>query len=135
MHRARTRLALFMIAIAIAAFGIGCRPSEPLRVTTLQLGRSLNSDNSVGIHTTQFKPGDSIYVSIHSLEPGYGTLTVRWFFGSQMVSEANREVSYQREAATEFHLQNSGGFPPGDYSVEILINGEPAGRRQFRVEQ
>ena len=133
MHRARTRLAL--LAITIAACGVGCRPSDPLRVTTLQLGRSLNPDNSVGIHTTRFKPDDSIYVSILSDEPGYGTLTVRWFFGGQRVSEANKEVSYQREAATEFHLQNSGGFPPGDYSVEILINGEPAGRRQFRVEQ
>ena len=128
------RAPLALITVAIAAAGVCCRPSEPLRVSTLQLGRSLNPDNSVGIHTTRFKPDDSIYVSVLSNKPGYGTLTVRWLFSGQLVSEAKREVSYQRAAATEFHLQNSGGFPPGDYSAEILINGEPAGRRAFRVE-
>ena len=132
MYWARAPLAL--ITVAIAAAGVCCRPSEPLRVATLQLGRSLNPDNSVGIHTTRFKPDDSIYVSVLSDKPGYGTVAVRWLFSGQLVSEAKKEVSYQRAAATEFHLQNSGGFPPGEYSVEILINGEPAGRRAFRVE-
>ena len=132
MHRARIGLAL--VAAALVLGGAGCRPSDPLRISTLQLGRSLNSDNSVGIHTTRFKPGDTIYLSVLSDEPGYGTLAVRWFLNGQKVSEATREVSYQREAATEFHLQNSGGFPQGDYRVEVLLNGEPAGRREFRVE-
>jgi outer membrane usher protein FimD/PapC len=43
-------------------------------------------------------------------------------------------VSLTRPAATEFHLQNSGGFPPGTYRVDVLINGQPAGTREFRVE-
>lgn len=129
------RVPLLLLAVAVALAMAACRPSEPLRVTTLQLGRSLNPDNSVGAHTTRFKPDDTFYVSILSDEPGYGTITVRWRFGGQVVSETMREVSYQRGAATEFHLQNSGGFPPGDYRVEILINGEPAGSRDFRVEK
>jgi outer membrane usher protein FimD/PapC len=39
-----------------------------------------------------------------------------------------------RPAATEFHLQNSGGFPAGEYRVDILVNGQPAASRAFRVE-
>lgn len=105
----RTRLGVITAATAIAA---ACGPSEPLRVTTLQLGRSLNPDNSVTEHTTRFKPDDTVYVAILSDEPGYGTITVRWRLHGQVVSEATREVSYTRAAATEFHLQNSGGFPP-----------------------
>jgi len=120
-------------AIAVVAMS-ACGPSEPLRVSTLQLGRSLNPDNSVSAHTTRFKPDDTVYVSILSDEPGYGTITVRWLLHGQKVSEATREVSYTRAAATEFHLQNSGGFPPGSYRVDVLINGEPAGSREFRVE-
>jgi hypothetical protein len=122
----------------IAAFAIllliGCGPSEVLEVSTLQLGRSLNPDNSVGTHTTRFKPDDTVYVSILSDEPGYGSVTVRWYLHGQRISEATREVSYTRSAATEFHLQNSGGFPVGSYRVDVLINGEPAGTREFRVE-
>ena len=106
----------------------------PLKIATLQLGKTLNTDNSVGTITSRFKPDDTIYVSLLSDEPGEGTVTVKWMFGGQVVSEAKRDVSYMRPAATEFHLQNSGGFPTGEYRVDILINGQPAGSREFRVE-
>lgn len=122
------------VAAIVVVMMAACGPSEPLRVSTLQLGRSLNPDNSVSAHTTRFKPDDTVYVSILSDEPGYGTITIRWLLHGQLVSEATREISYTRAAATEFHLQNSGGFPPGSYRVDVLINGEPAGSREFRVE-
>ena len=122
------------IAAIAVLFLIGCGPREPLKVATLQLGRSLNPDNSVSAHTTRFKPDDTVYVAILSDEPGYGTISVRWLLHGQLVSEAMREVSYTRAAATEFHLQNSGGFPAGSYRVDVLINGELAGSREFRVE-
>jgi hypothetical protein len=127
------RVLVATILLAVALVG-ACGPSEPLRIATLQLGKSLNPDNSVGTHTTRFKPDDTVYVSLLSDDPGYGTVTVRWLLNGQVVSEAKRDVSYTRAAATEFHLQNSGGFPHGNYRVEILINGQPAGSREFRVE-
>jgi hypothetical protein len=127
------RVLVATILLAVALVG-ACGPSEPLRIATLQLGKSLNPDNSVGTHTTRFKPDDTVYVSLLSDDPGYGTVTVRWLLNGQVVSEAKRDVSYTRAAATEFHLQNSGGFPHGNYRVEILINGQPAGTREFRVE-
>jgi hypothetical protein len=122
-----------LILCAVVTFA-GCSPGVPFKVKTLQLGKSLNPDNSVGIHTTRFKPDDTIYVSLLSDEPGEGTVAVKWMFGGQVVSEAKKDVSYMRPAATEFHLQNSGGFPTGEYRVDILINGQPAGSREFRVE-
>ena len=112
----------------------GCRPGAPLQVESLQLGRSLNTDNSVSGHTTRFKPDETVYLALLSEQPGSGTVTVRWVLNGQRVSEATRDVSYTREAATEFHLQNSGGFPPGRYRVDVLINGQPAGSREFTVE-
>ena len=121
---------LLCVLLALA----GCSPGVPLQVKTLQLGKSLNPDNSVGAHTTRFKPDDTIYVALLSEEPGEGTVTARWMFGGQVVSEAKKDVSYMRPAATEFHLQNSGGFPAGEYRDDILVNGQPAGSREFRVE-
>jgi hypothetical protein len=125
--------ALVLLLCVVTIFA-GCSPGVPLQVKTLQLGKSLNPDNSVGTHTTRFKPDDTIYVSLLSDAPGEGTVTVKWMFGGQVVSEAKRDVSYMRPAATEFHLQNSGGFPAGEYRVDILVNGQPAGSREFRVE-
>ena len=123
-------------ALVITGFFVAaCRPSEPLRVTTIQTGRSLNSDKSVGNHTTRFKPDDTMFASVLTDGPGTGTIGVRWRFAGRLVSEETREVSYRDHAATEFHIQNSSGFPPGDYSVEILVDGESFATRTLRVEK
>jgi hypothetical protein len=127
---------LWSLVIGLAALASSaCRPSEPVRFETIQLGRSLNPDNSVAAHTTRFKPDDTVYVALLSEQPGSGDVTVKWVLNGQVVKEETRNVSYTRAAATEFHLQNSGGFPPGTYRADILVNGQPAGAREFRVEK
>jgi len=123
-----------LVVIALAAL-VGCRPDAPLRVGTIQLGRSLNPDNSVANHTTQFKPDDPFYVSILTPEAGSGTIGVRWTYGGRVIDEPKKDVSYNSDAATEFHLINPGGFPAGDYKVEIFLDGEAAGSRSFRVDK
>jgi hypothetical protein len=37
------------------------------------------------------------------------------------------------DAATEFHIQSADGFPAREYKATVLVNGEPAGERDFRV--
>jgi hypothetical protein len=102
-------------------------------VTTIQIGRTLNSDDTVGAITTSFKPDETMYVSAITSGPGTGTITARWRYSGRLVSEESKEVSYREQAATEFHIQNSSGFPAGDYSVEILLDGMSVGMRAFRV--
>ena len=128
------RTLLFAAAlIAVGLVAAGCRPSGPLRVTTIQTGKSLNSDKSVGNHTTQFKPDDTMFASVRTDGPGSGTIGVRWKYSGRLVSEETKSVSYRDHAATEFHIQNSSGFPPGDYSVEILVDGQSFATRALRV--
>ena len=129
---------LFAVAIVLVMSGLvvtACRPSGPLRVTTIQTGRSLNSDKSVGNHTTRFKPDDTMFASVLTDGPGSGTIGVRWRFAGRLVSEETKEVSYRDHAATEFHIQNSSGFPPGEYTVEILVDGMSFATRTLRVEK
>jgi hypothetical protein len=121
-----------VLVVTVSAVA-GCRPGGPIRITTVQLGRALNTDNSVGAHTTQFRPSDTFYISVLTEEPGASRLTARWLFNGQVVSEATKEVSYMRPAATEFHLENSGGFPIGPYRVEVLVDDVVAETRDFRV--
>ena len=107
--------------------------NDPLQFDVIQLGRSLSADNRIGSHTTVFKPDDTIYVSVLTKAAGAGTIGVRWTYAGQLISEPVREVSYKGPAATEFHIQNSGGFPEGAYAVEVFVNGVSVGKRSFTV--
>ena len=112
-----------------------CRGNDPLQVTTIQLGRSLNPDKTVATHTTRFKPGDTIYASVLTDGSGSGTIGAKWWYAGRLVSEPTQRVSYKGAAATEFHIQTSSRLPPGDYKVEILLDGQSIGTREFRVEK
>jgi hypothetical protein len=122
-----------LLIVALVAI-LACQSREPLRLTTIQLGRSLNPDRSVGSHSTTFKPSDTIYAAVLTSGSGSATISARWSYAGRIVSEPQKSVTYKGDAATEFHIQNSGGFPPGDYKVEILLDGKPVGSRGFRVE-
>ena len=126
----RRSIVLAVLAIILT----GCAPSEPLVIRTVQVGRSLNSDNSVGALTTRFEPEDTIYVSVLTAEPGTSSITARWYYQGGLVNEETKEGSYRDAAATEFHLLNTSGFPAGNYRVEILIDGELKETRNFTVE-
>ncbi|MBY0494307.1 MAG: FimD/PapC N-terminal domain-containing protein [Cyanobacteria bacterium] len=120
-----------VVALAIAA-SAAC--SGPLEVANIQIGRSLNQDGSVASITTLFKPSETIYVAVQT-GVGKGVIGVRWKFGNKVVAEPTKSVDYNTgPKSTEFHLQNSGGFPPGDYSVDVLIDGVQVGTRNFKVE-
>lgn len=127
-------LLLWLVAVGGLVITIACSPTETLQLNTIQLGRSLNPDSSIGEHTTAFRRNDTVYVAVLTTAPGRGTIRVRWTYGGQLIDEPQREVVYRDAAATSFHLVNSGGFPPGNYSVEVFLDGESVGTRNFRVE-
>jgi hypothetical protein len=131
----RQKLLIAALFCSVAMLAVGCGPSGPLTVKTIQTGRSLNSDNSVGIHTQRFRPDQTMYVAVLTTGPGKGTLTAKWTYAGRTVSEDTKKVSYRDSAATEFHITNSSGFPPGDYSVEILLDGKPVETRSLKVEK
>jgi len=125
--------ALSVLAVGVViALAAGCSKG-PLEVGLIQLGRSLNADNSVGATAGTFKPRDTIYVSIHTTATGAGTITVKWYYRGSMMSERSKPVSFKGAGVTEFHMQTATGFPDGDYAVEVLVDGQSKGRRTFNV--
>ena len=131
-----TRQALASLGVVLLALAIGaCKPSEKLTVSTIQVGRSANSDGSVGNHTTRFRPEDTIHASVITAGRGSGTITARWSYSGRSVSEESKQVSFFESGATEFHIKLPGGFPPGDYRLEILVDGTSAGERTMKVER
>lgn len=122
-----------VLAAALAAATLAAACAQPLTIDTIQLGRSLNADQSVASQTTTFKPNETIYVSALNNARGQGTIKVRWMMGTQLLSEREKTVKFPGAGATEFHLQSASGFPIGDYSVEVLLDGKPVGSRRFNV--
>jgi hypothetical protein len=122
------------LTIAILYGCLAACGSRPFQITAIQLGRSLNSDHSVSEFTTVFSPHDTIYLSVLSAGPGAATLSVRWTYGGKVVGEPKKRVEGRDIAATDFQLQNAGGFPPGEYSAEIFLDGKSVGTRTFRVQ-
>jgi hypothetical protein len=125
-HRRATVLVLFALGTA------ACRP--PLHVSTLQLGSKLNGDNTIGTHTTRFKPDDRIYAAVLTDATGSSTIGVRWSLNGQMVSEEERKETYKGAGATAFEFKSASAFPVGEYKVDILVDGQPVASREFRVE-
>ncbi len=127
-----TRISAFWAGLLVVMLSAGCS-NPPLSLANIQIGRSLNPDRSVASITTLFKPSETVYVSVQTAEAGSGVVGVKWMFGTQVIDEPAKPVSYDGPASTEFHLQNSGGFPAGDYSVEVFLDGVSVDKRTFKV--
>jgi hypothetical protein len=123
-----------ILVVLLLTLLIACGAGGTLRVTEVQLGRSVNADGTIANHTTTFGPTDTIYVSVLTSGVGSATISVRWTFSGRVVGEPKKEVSYRDTAATEFHLQSPTGFPIGQYNAEILFDGQPVETKSFRVE-
>jgi hypothetical protein len=131
MRILKVQLVLWLVLAGAA----GCGSGEPLHVTTLQLGRALNADNTVAAFTTRFAPHDTVYLAVVTAGAGSGTISVRWTYFGHVIDEPKRKVSYQDIAATEFHLKTAAALPPGDYIVEAFLEGQSVGTRPFQVSK
>jgi hypothetical protein len=113
---------------------VACGSNHGLNVTTIQLGRSVHTDHTVGGITTTFGPDDTIYLAVLTGGAGSGTIRVRWTYGGRVIDEPSKQVAYSDAAATDFRLQSPSGFPTGDYLAEVFMNDQPVGTRPFKVE-
>jgi hypothetical protein len=103
-------------------------------VTTIQVGRSLNSDKSVGAHTTQFKPNDTIYVAVLTDATGTGKITARWTYGGRPVSEGKQgRLVPRRSGHRVSHREPRVVFPPVITRCRSCWTISRWGERDFRV--
>ena len=120
---------VLVLLLALTACGSG-----HLRVTGIELGRSVNADSSIANPTTTFAPRDTVHLSVSTAGVGSATIGVRWLYGERVVDEPKKKVCYRDLASTEFSLQSLSGFPPGEYRAEVFVDGQPVGTKTFRVD-
>src|SRR5688572_23773223 len=126
-----TLLRNWLLAIALTA-AAACSDA-PLELANIQTGRSLNQDGSVASISTQFKPNETIYTSVQTTGSAPGTISVQWKYQGRVIDEPSKQVDPSGPVSTSFQLQNAARFPEGDYTVDIFINGQHVGSRNFRV--
>ena len=130
-----------LVGLVLAAAPFGCSTSKPavqtgLKVTHIDVGRSVTAEKTIAEKTDSFRPADTFYVSVATDGSGpSATLTARWTYqDGQVVDESTQNIAPTGGATvTEFHLSKPDGWPAGGYKVEVLLNGASAGTREFKV--
>jgi len=107
-----------------------------VRVSKIDMGRSLAADKTINDNTASFKPNDTIYASIATEgAAATATLKARWTYQEgQVVNESTQTLAPTGDARTEFHISKSDGWPTGKYKLEVFLNGSSAATRDFQVE-
>lgn len=111
--------------------------AAPLKVTDVEVGRALGADKKISDKTDSFKPADTIYVSVatEGASPG-ATLAAHWTYKEgQLVKHDETTIAPTGSAVTEFHIVKPGGWPVGDYKVEVMLDGASAGSKSFKVSR
>ena len=110
-------------------------PAQPVRVAEVTLGRAVGADKKVTEPGDTFGPNDTIYVSVNTLGTApSASLSARWTFeDGQAVHEETQVIAPTGPATTEFHVSKPDGWPTGNYTVEILLDGTSVRTTSYRV--
>jgi hypothetical protein len=114
---------------------VGAPAPSAARVSGIEIGTAVDTDGRVTAPTSVFSPGDTIYAAVvtEGQSPG-STLSARWTYeDGQLVSENLETLGAPGKVQTEFHIAKPDGWPAGRYRVEIALDGQPAGAREFEV--
>lgn len=105
------------------------------RVERVTTAKSVNPDDSPGEASAAFAKGDTVYVSLWTANAPVGTeLRARWVGPDGKQFNEDRIVTDKMgDGYTSFFARNRNGWAVGNYRVEILLNGQPAGSVAFVV--
>ncbi|HMG00874.1 MAG TPA: hypothetical protein VK560_06490 [Gemmatimonadaceae bacterium] len=110
--------------------------TAPLRVSDIQVGKALGSDNKIGDQTTSFAVRDTMYASVITEGAAKDAkIAAKWMFNGKLVSEDSQTISPTGgTTATEFHISKKTAWPKGKYTVDVSLNGVSAGTKDLEVK-
>jgi hypothetical protein len=151
------KIAIGVLPLLLLAAGPSCRKAEPppptpapvtlppttapapLNVTAVTLGTAIGADKRVTAPLDVFRPGDTIYASVDAAGMGRSKLRALWTFvrgdRTAKVDETTIDLDATGPAVTEFHVSKPGGWPKGDYRVDVYLGdaATPAMTKTFKV--
>lgn len=109
--------------------------------TTLEsivLGTAVDASGKLtGPPTLAFAPTDTIHAVVTTNNSGTApaTISAHWAYqGTTTVNDSSQTVTAPGQSVTEFHIEKPSGWPTGAYTVNISIDGKPAGMKDFDVK-
>ena len=110
--------------------------TAPLRVSDIQVGKAVGSDNKIGDQTTSFAVRDTMYVAVITDGAAKDAkIGAKWMFNGKLVSEDSQTISPTGgTTATEFHITKKTAWPKGKYTVDVSLNGVSAGTKDLEVK-
>ena len=107
-----------------------------VRVSQIDMGRSLNADKTISDNSNSFKANDTIYASVATVGTApTAALKARWTYqDGQVVNESTQTIAPTGDARTEFHISKPDGLPTGKYKLEVFLNGSSAATKDFEVQ-
>lgn len=112
-------------------------PAPSVSVTDLSVGKALGADKKVQTPVDTFSPKDTIFASVSTDGSAPSSvIAVKWTYGAnaQTVKEDTRTINPTGPAVTEFSIQKAGGWPKGDYKIEVTVDGKPGPSKTFKVQ-
>jgi hypothetical protein len=115
-------------------------PAPPAGVTggAITLGKAVGADKKASEPTETFAKGDTIYVSVDTTGAGTAQLKAKWTYSkggqTSVVKEDTQTIMPTGPATTEFHISKPGGWPAGDYQVELFLDDKSIGTKTFTVK-
>ena len=62
-------------------------------------------------------------------------INAKWTYqDGQTVNESSQTIAPNGPAVTSFHISKPDGWPTGNYTVTITLDGKPAGTATFDVK-
>jgi hypothetical protein len=131
------RFSILFAALALLVATLACGTTAPAGVSNIQM----STDQEAANITTTFAPTDEIYVTfdVNEVEAGSG-LEIKWYAldvegQDPQTPFTTSEYTYNEEDSIYANIYSTeGGFPAGQYKVEIYLNGAKVGEQQFSVQ-
>ena len=105
-------------------------------VSRIDLGKGVGTDHAVTQTSETFMPKETVYAAVVTTGSApTAQLTARWTtLDGQVVDETTQTITPSGpETVNEFHIVKPEGLAPGHYRLEILVDGQPAGTKEFVV--
>jgi hypothetical protein len=159
MKTTRPRIAAFASALLFGAALVACGKKDdttvtdttalgtttatvavdtaPLRVSDIQVGKAVGTDNKVSDQTTDFAVRDTIHVAVitDGAAKDAAISTGLTFNGKPAGSPVVQTISPTGgNNATEFHFTKKSAWPKGKYTVNVMLNGTSAGTKDIEVK-
>jgi len=121
---------------------VAIAPSDPaesgVKVVNVSIGHTLDSQKRTADGNTEFGAKDSVYVSVETTGTGKSEIKVKYkdikSNKDSEMEETTQKVDTSGPAVSEFQIYHNGGWKPGTYLVEVLLDGKSVSTKQFTVK-